>query len=421
MTRVGLFAAIAAMSVALAGCGEDVAGPTTGTEPVKFVPTALEVRADGDFKVGNTIQLRAIGIDGDERREILEGVVFASSNEAVGTVDENGRARILAGGQVSFSASFGELAAEVSSRATCDYPRFSPEFVLGRVMPKLSWPAYDREGNAFEFDLEKVFCDADWKDVHTITFVLSAGWCQPCTMYARDLAKQYEELEDLGMRIATIEVEDTTGNPGTTEFARRHLESITGGNVPSIALGDADTQPQSRFVAGSSLLEYFPTVFVMRTRDMRIIADGKRWATYLPLARIAADPEADWSRSGGNTFRSRCGVGDEESTENMIPSEALAIEPGTHQGGICMDAPDFYSIDVQGAWTLELGFKHSVGDLDVYVWDAERDQPLMVDGQIVASTGKTDLETIEFSGPAVVAIRGFQHASAPYTLTLTEH
>lgn len=349
-----------------------------------------------------------------------KGVTFASSNEAVATVDGTGVAKIVAGGPVTFTATYGSLSATVDGRARCEYPRFSPEFVLGRVMPKLRWEhAYDRDGNYFEFDLEDVYCDADWKNTQTITFVLSAGWCGPCTQYAKDLSKIWMDLDDLGMKIVTVEVEDERGRPGDADFARTHLEKITSGNVPSIAVGDADTRPAS-FIAESPFLEYFPTAFVVRTRDMRIIADGKRWNSRLPLARIAADPDADWTREGGTPFRNKCGPGAEESEDNWTPSGALAIDAGSHFGGICRDGSDFYAIDVQGAWTLDLAFDNRDGDLDLYVWDAVTNAPLVIDGQVIASTGTADAERIEFSGPAIVAVVPFQHASGAYQISLTE-
>lgn len=414
MNRVGLIAAAAATFIAW-GCGGG------DDEEEVFVPTTLTVRADAELKVGSTVQLRAIGARDGEERELVNGVVFVSSNEAVATVDESGLAKIVAGGPVTFTATFGALEAKVDVRARCEYPRFSPEFALGRVMPKLSWPkAYDREGERFEFNLEDVYCDADWKDTTTLTFVLSAGWCGPCTEYARDLTRVYEDLEYLGMKVVTVEVQDVRGFPADSDFAREHLEKITAGNVPSIAVGDLDTMPY-KFVQRSEMLEYFPTVFVVRTRDMRIIADGKRWSTRLPLERIAADPEADWSKNGGSPFRNKCVPGDEESTENWSPEGALPLKVGSQLGGICQDGPDFYSIDAAGEWTLELMFDSRDGDFDLYVWDAGLNAPLLVGGQIVGSTGTGDIETVRHSGPAVIAIVPFQHASGTYELNLTEN
>jgi len=414
MNRVGLIA-VATATFFTWGCGAGVEDDDAG-----FVPTELAVRADAELKVGTTVQLHAFGMRDGVEREMLKGVTFTSSNEAVATVDASGLATIIAGGPVTFTASYGSLSATVDARPRCEYPRFSPEFALGRVMPKLSWEnAYDRDGNYFEFNLEDVYCDADWKNTKTITFVLSAGWCAPCTQYAKELSKIWQDLDELGMKIVTVEVEDERGDPGDADFARMHLEKITAGEVPSIAVGDADTRP-ARFIASSPFLEYFPTAFVVRTRDMRIIADGKRWNARLPLARIAADPEADWTKEGGTPFRNKCGPGVEESTDNWTPAGALAIGAGSQFGGICQDGADFYSVDAKGTWTLDLAYDHRDGDLDLYVWDAVTNAPLLVDGQVIASTGTEDVERIEYAGPAIVAVVPFQHASGAYELTLTE-
>jgi len=414
MNRVGLIAAAAATFIAW-GCGGD------GGEEEVFVPTALAVEADAEMKVGSTVQLRAIGTRDGVERQLVDGVVFTSSDDAVATVDPHGVARILAGGPVTFTASYSGLEAEIGVRARCDYPRFTPEFALGRVMPKLSWPnAWDRHGNYFEFNLEDVYCDAAWKDTTTLHFVLSAGWCPPCHEYTKALSKVYEELEALGMKIVIIEVEDERGLPADSDYARTHIEKLTQGNVPSIAVGDADTLPTS-FVKESELLEYFPTEFVVRTRDMRIIADGKRWTSRLPLEQIALNPDADWTKPNSSAFRNKCGPGDEESLENGHPQGAHPLDVGALFGGICEDGPDFFSIDVAGEWTLELAFEHAVGDLDLFVWNPVLDEPLLVDGQIVGSTGTDDVETIRHAGPAVVAVVPFRHASARYKLTLTEH
>ena len=423
MHRIGLVV-VASATVLSWGCGDD----ELRRNEEEFVPTALALRADAEFEVGSTVQLRVVGSRGGVEREFHEGVVFGTSNSDVATIDEHGLVKVVAGGPVTFTAVRGDLEATLDARATCEYPRFSPDLTLGRVMPKLSWrSAWTREGRWFEFNMEDVYCDADWKDTKTLTFVISAGWCGPCTEYAKNLSKRYENLEALGMKIVIVEVDTKRyGEPADSNFARDHLVENTGDGksgdmVPGITVGDADTVP-STFIRESRPTWTFPTAFVVRTRDMRVIADGERWRpTALPLERIAADPEADWTVTGGNKFKNRCGPRDEESFDNSSPAGALAIEPGTHRGGICRDGFDFYAIGVPGRWTLELQSEYRIGDLDLYVWDADRNEPLVIDGQVVASTGTGDLESIEFEGPAVVAVTPFQNASAPYQLTLTEH
>lgn len=414
MTRFTFTAAtLAALSLATA-CG--------GTEDAEeFKATSLALRADGDFKVGTTVHLQAVGIaDGGKEKVLKSGVTFMSSNEQVATVAADGTVTMLAGGPVQFMAHTDSLEASLDARPTCDYPRFSPELAFNRIVPPLAWPAKWPDGTQFDFKLENVYCDADWKNIKTITFVVSAGWCTPCTLYAQRLQGEFEHLKELGMQIVIIEAQDVEGDPAHLDFAYSHVDRITD-TIPGIVAGDADTQPTASYLNDSPMLTAFPTVFVVRTRDMRMIADQGRTNNYLPLEAIAADPEADWSNPGGKVFENNCAPGDEEATEpNDTPAQATPITAGTYEGGICTDAPDLYKVEIDGPWTLQLDFLNAVGDLDVFVWDEARNQPLQVNGQVVGSSGSTDQEKFEYSGRAVIAVQPFQHASVAYTLTLTE-
>ncbi len=428
MSRISIVAACSAALLLGAGCGSEK-DEAPGQE-APFVPTSLALVADGDFVVGTPVQLHAMGsMEGREPQAITEGVMFTSSNEQIATVDATGLVTVLAGGDVKFEAHLGDLHASIESvRTTCVYPRFSPELQINRVMPPLAWPAKWPDGTDFEFNLANVACDLDWKETKTLAFVISAGWCTPCTLYAQRLENEVAQLNALGMEIVIIEAQDVQGDPADLAFAYSHVERITENN-PAITAGDADTmrvvgdgtEPASEFFGSSSIVRAFPTVFVVRTRDMRIIADQNRADTYLPLQAIAADPEADWTNPGEPTFTNRCGDGDDEGGEpgNDTPAGAATLATGSQTGGICTDAPDFYRVDLDGAWTLQLDFEQSVGDLDVFVWDEARNQPAQRNGQVIGSSGSTSPEVFEHSGPALIAVQGFQHASAPYTITLT--
>lgn len=404
------------VSLTAIGCTE------AAVEEAPFAPTSIALEAEGDFKVGTSVQLRVFGVmEGREWREVETGAVFSSSNEAVATVDETGLVTIHAGGPVTLTASAEGFETALEARSSCDYPRYTSQLGYGRTMPPLSWPARWPDGTDFTFDLANVHCDYDWQEIETITFVLSAGWCAPCTAYAQRLRNEKNLLRHHGMQIAIVEVQDTQGDPADLGFAFDHLKRITGNNIPAIALGDKDTAPFSSFFENSGYIEYFPTTFVIRTRDMKIIADQKRGDGYLPLLSIARNPDGDWSRSGAPVFASHCGPDDEEASEpNDVPAQAASLAVGTHHAGICTDAPDLYQIDVQGTWRVDVEFDEVIGDLDVYVWDAERNEPALIDGGLVGSSNGTGLETFEHTGPAMIGVVGFRSASAPYSITLTE-
>lgn len=400
----------------------------TAWAPVRVESVAvekIEVRLDGadettylpQLLIGDTSRLRTFAIAGELEFEVGE-VSYEVSDEAFASVAADGTIEGVAGGHVTVTASALGKTAEAVIDVTCQYPHFSPKIELGRVIPNLAWPAKWPDGTDFRMSMQDVYCHESWKDVETFTLVLSAGWCNPCTMYAQMLEEKVDQLTALGMQTMIIEVQTYTDALADLEFAWMHLNTITD-RVPSIVAGDLDTEPASGFLQNSEILQAFPTVLVVRTRDMRIIADQGRWRTWMPLEQIAADPERDWTQSAP-TFVNRCGGGDEEASEpNDTPALAATIGAGVVEGGICTDAPDFYRVDLAGSWTLELAFDHDVGDLDVVVWDEETGGPARDEnGNLVGSATSNDVERFEHQGPALIAVQGYNKASAPYTLTI---
>ncbi len=435
MTRFTLTAAcVAALSLAY-GCGDDsttdVPKDNGPGQNETFVPTTIALRAEGDLSVGKTAQLKVWGTNADGAEKALTGdFTFTSSDDRIATVDATGLVTVHKRGPVTFGVNAAEFSLESSwdVTPTCEYPEFAAQLQYNRIMPPLAWPAKWPDGSDFEFSLEKVYCDLDWQETKTIAFVLSAGWCTPCTLYAQRLEGEVAQLRQLGMEVVIIEVQNIEGALADLAFAYSHVNRITD-TIPGIVAGDKDTMnffdgellPNSGFLNTSAILRAFPSVFVVRTSDMRIIADQNRADFYLPLGDIAADPNADWSKSGEPVFDNECRAGDEEASEpNDTPDVAAPIGVGTVTGGICKDGPDMYRVDLTGDWTIQLDFEHEVGDLDIFVWDVARNQPAQKNGQVIGSSTSTNQEKFDHSGPAVIAVMPYQHSSAPYTLTLTE-
>lgn len=418
MKRIILVGAACAAALLMA-CGEE------GGEEKKAPLASIALAADAEFKVGTTVQLRVIGTREDGTQdELTEGITFASSDPEIATVDPlTGLATVLVGGNTTFTAQVEAFNASLDTRTSCNYPHFAPDIVYDRTMPALSWPARWPDGTEFELKLEDVYCDRDWKNIDTMIVVISAAWCVPCREYARDLALIAEELEaEHRTKILYVIGQDTDGVPSDTEYGYEYMDRIiSNGRIPGIIVGDSETRPEPAFVQKSSHLLAWPSVFVIRTRDMKIIASGNRSNQHLPLESIADNPEKDWGSPGVPVFRNKCDTGDQEDSEpNDDPGEAALISAGTFEGGICKDAPDLYRVELAGAWEFKIEFDHDVGDLDLYVWDPETNEPKVFDGQIVGSTGGTGVEAFEYTGPALVGVKGYQHASGAYTLTLTE-
>lgn len=297
--------------------------------------------------------------------------------------------------------------------ARCVYPAPSGDLRLGAVMPPLSWPsARTANGGRAGLDLEQVYCDGEHD---TITFVIGAGWCPSCPDYFRQVARFARGIESAGGLLVYVEVEDAGYQPATSDAAARLIDRVIGGDSPGFRVGDGETRPRAQVFPNAPIVGSYPSAFVVRTRDMRVIADQASSQSVLPFDQIARDPDASWVR------RAQCGSEREEVHEpNDHPGEAARIGAGAFDGGICGTDLDFYFVDVAGGWRLDLDFRHATGDLDVYVWDQDRNGPAMgANNRPIGSDSSTDDESFTHRGPALVAVVGFQLATSPYRLTIT--
>ena len=303
----------------------------------------------------------------------------------------------------------------------CTYPSSSGLIGVGSIMPQAIWRgAYLPEGSTVDFDLNEVYCGDTWAGVDTIFFVLVAEWCPNCPDYLRALAPQARQIAQAGGLVVIVDVEDRAYTLPSSESCHNYVSGYVGGQL-GMRVGEADADPMG-VIYESRIWSAVPNAFVVRTRDMQVIASQEDTPYVLPFVPIAQHPEADWSDPSNPPFFSACGPDDEEALEpNDVPEQASVLEPGTVvTGGICNEAPDFYQVDIDGAWRVDLAFSHAVGDLDVYVVDPSTGEPLKNGTQRVGSESSTDDESFEHEGPATLMVVGFQNASAPYTLTLSE-
>jgi hypothetical protein len=302
----------------------------------------------------------------------------------------------------------------------CTYPEnHANNIQAGTIIPPLYWEgAFREDGTVERFSLEDVYCDARFAEYETVTFIVGSGWCPNCPGYMRDIARQIDELTANKTLVVWMEAQDAVYAPAPNDVANHTVNRIVG-RVAGYRVGDADTQPIQNAFNNAPIITAFPTGFVVRTRDMRIIADQSSTRFVLDYLAVTADPEAQW---GPVAPEPQCGPADEETYEpNDDLQHVAAIRPGTFDGGICGTDRDYYQIDVQGAWQLDLRFSQDIGDLDVYLWDTARDRPVLDDqGQPVGSDSTDDDESFRGEGPATVVILGYQLATAPYELTLTE-
>lgn len=427
--------------LALGGCAPVGGGGGGGGEgggempPVEdaFVPPAelveglnsisVSMRPAYDLVAGLPRDFFAEGLYEDgSTQDLTADVQWSSSDPAVLTFDdaENpGRAMVHAAraGAVTVTAALGELSGELVIGDGCDYPAFTSNIVTGATMPALEWDMARRpDGSRGPFSLRDIYCGEAEGDVPSVfVFVLGANWCGACTHHMGELAREAAALREAGGQFVFVGVEGTDYAPSSTDAAIQTLGGAVGG-APVYIAGDGDT---GGVISGSGAFTALPSVVVVRTRDMKVIADNASGAAGLDYFAVAADPDAGWENPPPPMIDSQCAPGQDEDLEpNNTPDAPSVIGPGTIEGGVCDEHPDFYLVDIDGPWRLTLDFTHAVGNLDVYAWDAEGDAPLRVDQRVIGSYGTVDGEAVEHAGPTLVRIGGFRYESAPYVLTV---
>jgi hypothetical protein len=224
------------------------------------------------------------------------------------------------------------------------------------------------------------------------------------------------------MLIVYIEAEDQSGTPATHEFANEFITGIIGEGRPGIRLGDGETLPAPRTLIQSPVVQSFPSGWVVRRSDLNVIASQHASQYLLPFVQIAADPNSgEWN--GTPVIEPNCGPEDEEEYEgsNDDPRSAPVIAPGaTFDGGICAIGPDYYKIDIEGPWRADVNFQHSIGDLDLYLWDLQAgDIAKDENNRPIGSDSITDNESLEWEGPAVIMIFGYDNETTTYNFSLT--
>jgi len=401
---------------------------TVGAEIVSVTPGVVDGETPVRLTPGETATLiltaRAAG---GVEEDVAGEVEWAVEDESIATIEGN----VVTGvamGSTAITTSYGGFDVRVELSVRCDYPQTQGGVGYNAIVPAMRWPnAYNPDGTQFDFGMEAFHCDPEYDAYSTMIIVLGAGWCTACTQYTQQILNPIAEgLVDDGALILYVEAQDYNYNPTGSDFAYEHLRQMIG-DGPGIRVGDADTmsgdRPARAYIQNLPNVDAFPQVWIVRKRDMRVIADQNRGQYYLPLPQIVADPEADWSNPPpyAPPFMANCGPEQEEIYEpNDTVGDAAPIEPGSFDGGLCTDpAVDFYSVGIQGPWRITVEFSHNIGDVDMALWNKATDEPLTNDaGEPLISQSTADQEVLEYVGPADVRIYGYSNASAPYSVTL---
>ncbi|MBU0553930.1 Ig-like domain-containing protein [Myxococcota bacterium] len=424
---------VRALSDGVTRVGAEIQGASGGgfgvasIQTTRLQATALTISPDPiHLNLDEAVELRALVTYNDGHAEdVTEQVAWISGDPSVMrfSAEAPNELTALANGFVEITAIYEDLSATAEAVVACFYPSYPDNVLFNKTMPPLSWEKAFRDGHKeFELRLEDIYCDhTQYGDVSIIAFVVGAGWCSACTYYTTEvLEPEREALEAAGVLFIFLEAQDYDYMPTDSEFADNHLTRLVDGNF-GIRVGGLDTRPIPDYLTEETngYVQAFPTVFVVRRRDMKIIADGTRSNSYLPLMEIARNPNQDWS-DPDSRFVNHCGGADEEIYEpNNNPVDAPTISEGAFHGGICDAQADYYRVDIAGPWRLELTFSHDTGNLDVWIWDEAENAPLMIDGEPIGAYSDDDNEVLEHAGPALIRVEGVQGDSAPYDLNIT--
>lgn len=365
--------------------------------------TPKQFSAIGEYATGETKDLTAVAQWSTDNPELVE----------IDNGDQKGLATVHAAGRITITARVGGTEATLTIGRACAYPEgFPAQIRLGEVVPPFGFTGYGANSERVEFSMEDWACDDTYETVH---FLLGTGWCGACSALAQRTSTEAEAIRAAGGLVVYVELEDSNSNPVGSEGARDHYDRLIGPNTTGLRVGDLSTLPAANFLgtAASGIINGYPTTFSVRRRDMQVIAVDQ------PFLAVSQDPERDWTQPFVPEFMNNCEEGQDEASEpNDTAEQAAPLAAGTHSGGICTAAGDFYQVDIEGPWRFSMTFSHATGDLDVYVWDVAQDGPLQVGGRPVGSDGTADGEMFEHEGPALVHVLGHRGASAPYEITL---
>ena len=312
--------------------------------------------------------------------------------------------------------------ADETTNGDCNYPRSDGMIALGKVMPALSWEgAFLGDSSQFDLRLEEFFCSSAYDQYSVLVFLVSAGWCSACPDFIEQMNTVHDDLEQAGALVVYMEIETPDGDLATNEQAHEFISHIIE-DGPGVRVGDGSTQPEPGTISGSPMIQNMPTGFIVRRSDMLVIANEGEDDTILDYAGIAQDPESVWPSSNPDDTPN-CGPDDEEEFEpNDTPAQATLLEPGAViEGGICNDEPDYYVIEYDGHWLVQVEFSHELGDIDLFLWDVETNSRLVdSEGRPIGSFTGDDDEVFQAQGPIMFQLIGYNGATAPYTLLFVD-
>lgn len=280
-----------------AGGGADMGEGGAGGA-VESAIESLSIAALDDALAGAEHRYVVTATFEDGTTDTLADVEWSSTNDDIVSFAD-GIATFPYGGEATITATVGDVTADLDVTVGCDYPRFPANIILGKALAPVTWDSVmDEKGNSFPFSLRDASCSVDYKGYDAFLVIVNAEWCPPCQAEIRDLAAESDVLEELRAKIVFITLQNQEGGPIDSRSASRFV-SRYGDDLPSIRAGVIGSDPE-QFFNNPAIIQAFPSSFVVRKRDMQVIADsrGLEYSLHPLFPLILADLEADWSDPG---------------------------------------------------------------------------------------------------------------------------
>jgi hypothetical protein len=293
----------------------------------------------------------------------------------------------------------------------CTYPAGASATInTGTIMPPYRWAtAYTETGASMPFDLEDFHCGVgEWSRYHSVLFIVGTGWCPNCPTALRETAAL--DLPSRGTLVVYVESQDESYRSCNSASARRTVDRVIG-SAAGLRIGDGENSMRDALGDQTSTV---PSGYMVRSSDMRVLADENQLGFTPNWAEIAANPDMDWPSRFGHPAPPPPAACMEETYEpNDTRAAAAPIAPGGFNAGICGANDDYYAVSLTGRWRVDLDFRHSDGDIDLFALDAS--------GRVIGTSDSADDdESLTSTGAATLRVIGYGGARAPYRLVLTE-
>lgn len=166
--------------------------------------------------------------------------------------------------------------------------------------------------------------------------------------------------------------------------------------------------------SGWQLLQQGESTLVS-TYGRRLILDNRDFMPQSPLRYLKLTAPADEVQihaNPSNPFQPGSGAPTcQPDAYEPNESRSYRLGRGSIQGRLCDRDLDYFYVDIQGPWTAVMDFQHSVGDLELWAYDANG-RPTQ------QSKTPSNQERVSGNGPGYVLVYGYEGATGPYTLNL---